>query len=164
MHGFHVNVPSKTFAKLKKRSIMKKKTIKRTLLATGAIFMCLVLVLCVHVYLMTRPKAPDAKTVVLARIDLRQPVTPQQAADITAWMYRQKGVNHAMCSATMDNVVFTYKAIENNADDITAAFKAATGFANAARYIPTEKDLQGSCPVASTSVTYKLCSYFRHLF
>ena len=142
---------------------MKKKSIKKVLLGTTAVFLSLVLILCVHIYIVTRPKGPDAKTVVLARIDLKQPITQEQANAITAWMYRQKGVNHAMCSAAMDNVVFSYRAIENNGNDIASAFIAATGYKNAVRYIPTEKDLQGSCPVASTSLTYKVYSYFRHV-
>ena len=141
---------------------MKKNTIKKILLRTGAVFLLLVLVLCVHIYIVTRPKAADAKTVVMARIDLKQAITQEDAARITNWMYQQKGVTHVVCNYKMDNIVFTYHPLLTNGNDIAASFRSGTDYKNAVRYIPTEKEMQGGCPVASTSLTYKVYSFFRH--
>jgi hypothetical protein len=141
---------------------MKKRSIKKILLGTGITFLVLVAVLAVHIYIVTRPKAPDAKTIVMARIDLKQPITHEDANQITTWLYAQKGIDHVMCSAAMDNVVFTFHPAVVNGNDIASNFAASTKYKTAVRYIPTEKEMQSGCPVAATSYTYKVYRFFRH--
>ncbi len=139
-----------------------KRRLKKIFLVTGGVFLSLVGVLCIHIYMVTRPKAPDAHTLVMARIDLRQPITRQDADDITNWMYQQKGIDHVVCNYKMDNIVFTYHPVETNGNDIAEKLRENTGFKNAVRYIPSERELKSGCPVASTSITYKVYSFFRH--
>jgi len=60
------------------------------------LFLFLVLVLAVHIYWVTRPKAPDANTKIMARIDIKQPITQADADKITTWLYQQKGIDHVL--------------------------------------------------------------------
>ena len=143
---------------------MKKETLKKILLRTGIVFLLLVGVLCVHIYAVTRPKAADANTIAMARIDIRQPITQQEADQITEWMYQQKGIDHVVCTYKMDNIVFTYHPSLANGNEIADNFRERTSFKNAVRYIPSEAEMKSGCPVASTSITYKVYSFFRHTF
>jgi hypothetical protein len=141
---------------------MKKKSILRILLWTGAAMLSLVLILSVHIYLVMRPKAPDASTRIMARIDIHQPLTEEASATITNWLYAQKGVDHVLCNPKTSIVVFTYSPLQANANTIAANFKEQLNYHNSVRYIPTEKELQGSCPVASASPMYRLYSSIKH--
>jgi hypothetical protein len=140
---------------------MKRRS-KKILLVTGSVLLLLFAVLCTHIYIVTRPKAPDAHTLVMARIDLKQPITQQEADQITNWMYQQKGIDHVVCNYKMDNVVFTYHPVEANGNDIAQKLRESTGFKNPVRYVPTDSELKSGCPVASTSITYRVYSFFRH--
>ena len=119
-----------------------KRKVKKTLLVTGGVFLLLVGVLCIHIYIVTRPKAQDAHTLVMARIDLKQPITEREADQITNWLYQQKGVDHVVCNYKMDNVVFTYHPVEANGNDIAEKLRENTGFKNAVRYVPTESEMK----------------------
>ncbi|MDR3681166.1 MAG: hypothetical protein P4L41_14460 [Flavipsychrobacter sp.] len=141
---------------------MKQVTLKKVLKFTGITVLLLALVLCIHIYIVTRPKAPDMNTIVMARIDIKQPITEIEAQQITTWMYQQKGISHVVCNPAMDNIVFTYHAIMTDGYYVTDHFKSAFNYKNATRYIPSEKELQSGCPVAATSITYKVYSFFRH--
>jgi len=103
-------------------------------------------------------------TIVMARIDLKQPITNDDAHKIATWMYQQKGIAHVVCNAQMDNIVFTYHAIMTNGNIIADKFRSEMNYPNAIRYIPSAKELQSGCPVAATSMTYKVYQYFRHTF
>jgi hypothetical protein len=140
---------------------MKSRKLRRILIGTGITFMSLVFVLAIHIYLVTRPKA-DEHTIVMARVDLKQPITTEEAGKITNWFYEQSGVDHVVCNAAMDNVVFTFYPVKANANDIVDRFRTGLGYAKAVRLVPSEKDLQGGCPVASTSYSYKVYSFFKH--
>jgi hypothetical protein len=136
---------------------------KRFLLISSSILLSLVIVLCIHIYVVTRPKAPDNNTIVMARIDIRQPITQADADHITNWMYQQKGVDHVLCTPAMDNIVFTFRPLYGDANVITQDLISSLHYDNARRYIPTEKDLKGGCPVASTSYTYKAIKFLRSI-
>ncbi|MBN8851018.1 MAG: hypothetical protein J0H07_04090 [Sphingobacteriales bacterium] len=142
---------------------MKKRRIIKILLWTGTVTLGLVLALAIHIYIVMRPKAPDANTRVMARIDIHQPLTDTESDRITAWLYRQKGVDHVMCNPGTSIVVFTYSPLQANANKIVASFKTDLNYPKSVRYIPTEKDLQGSCPVASSSAMYKISTSIKHL-
>ena len=143
---------------------MKSKLLKKTLIRSASVVLLLVAVLCVHIYFVTRPQSPTAATLAMARIDINQPITREDADNITTWMYRQQGVDHVLCNAAMDNIVFTFHPALVDASAIAQQFRTALHYEHAVRYIPTDKEMQGGCPVASTSYTYKIYSFFRHTF
>ncbi len=121
------------------------------------------LVLCVHIYIVTRPKAPDTHTIVMARIDIKQDIHEDEAQKITAWLYRQNGVDHVLCNPESDIVVFTFYPIKTSADTIVHQFKSNFNY-DAARYVPSADELKGGCPVAATSMSYKTYSFIKKIF
>ncbi|WP_431215582.1 hypothetical protein ACQ86N_13395 [Puia sp. P3] len=52
----------------------------------------------------------------------------------------------------------------NDANRIVGDFCAQTDCKQARRYLPSEKEMQGGCPVATTSATYKVARFIQHLF
>jgi hypothetical protein len=123
--------------------------VKRIIMKTTLFILIAALaVLAVHIYVVTRPHV-DADTRVMARIDIHQPLTREQADGLTGWLYRQQGVDHVLCNAATSIVVFTYAPLRANADEIAGRFNTALNFPHAVRYVPTEKELRGSCPFRS---------------
>ena len=142
---------------------MTKKVIKRIFLYGFSIFLLLLVVLCVHVYIVTRPKAPDAYTIAMARIDIKQSITSEDASKIGAWLNQQKGIDHVLVNPQTKIVVFTFYPIKTTADQVVHEFKTALHY-KAERFVPTEADLQSGCPVASTSSSFKAYNFLKHLF
>ncbi|MBS1933363.1 MAG: hypothetical protein JST96_05135 [Bacteroidetes bacterium] len=142
---------------------MKWNIIKKILIGTFSVFLLLIVVLAIHIHVVTKPKV-DGQTRVMARIDVHQPIDQKQANEITAWLYKQKGVDHVLCNSKTAIAIFTFSPLKADANDIAVHFKSDLNYPNATRYIPSEKELQGSCPVASTSFTYKAYSYIKHIF
>lgn len=142
---------------------MKTKTVKKILIGSASLFLILVAVLSVHIYLVTRPKAPDASTRVMARVDIKQDISQEEADRIRYWFAHQKGIDNVMCNTANHNIVFTYFPIKNNASQIVQDFKANFNI-KAQQYIPTEQEMMAGCPVASNSKTYKFFTYIKNLF
>jgi len=142
---------------------MKKGLLKKILLTTGSVFLLLVGVLCIHIYMVTRPKAPDAHTRVMARIDFKQDISKEDANKITTWMYQQKGVDHVVYNPVSKILVFTFAPVNTTADQIVNNMRSSLNY-NAVRFVPSEKDLKSGCPVATASFTYKAYSLFKHIF
>ena len=144
---------------------MKKRTIKRIALWGTSLFLLLVLVLAVHIYIMTRPKAPDADTRIMARIDIKQPITQEDANRITTWLYREKGVDRVLCNPANGIVVFTFAPIISNGNRIVADLQAALPY-KAERFLPSEEEMEraGGCPVAGNSLGYRVALFFKHHF
>jgi len=142
---------------------MKKRIWKRIALGTLSIFGLLVIVLCVHIYVVTRPKPMDAHTRAMARIDIRQPITQADADKITAWLYQQKGIDRVLVNPQSDIAVFTFFPVQTTANRIVGDFKASLPY-KAERFIPSADAMKNGCPVASTSATYKVYSFFKHIF
>ena len=137
---------------------------KRIALGILAVFALLVVVLAVHIYIMTRPKAPGPNTRAMARIDIKQPITPEDADKINSWLYRQKGVDHVLVNPKTDIVVFTFFPIKTNADLIVGNFKSNFSY-KADRFVPTEAQMSAGCPAMSiSSITYKVYDFFKHHF
>jgi hypothetical protein len=135
---------------------MKTKTIKKVLLYTFSMVLLLIIVLFVHIYMVYRPKAPDAYTKVMARIDIKQPITKDDANKIAAWMYHQKGIDHVLVNPESDIVVFTFFPIKVNGNQIVDNFKS-TFHLKAERFMPTEQQLSSGCPAGGTSsYAYKI--------
>jgi hypothetical protein len=142
---------------------MKKISLKKILLGTLSIFLLLVLVLSVHIYMVTRPKAPDEHTRIMARIDIKQDIGQDDATKITTWLYQQKGIDHVLVNPQADIVIFTFFPVKTSADRIVRDFKSNFSY-KAERYVPSVADLQSGCPVASTSKTYKIYNFFKNIF
>jgi len=125
---------------------MQKRTWKRIALAALGVFVLGVGVLAIHIYVVTRPRV-DADTRVMVRIDLRQDIGQADADRITAWLYQQKGVDHVLVDPRSDMAVFTFAPVSNDANRIVGDFSAQTSYRRALRYMPSKKEMQGSCPV-----------------
>jgi hypothetical protein len=95
--------------------------------------------------MVTRNKAPDANTRIMARIDIKQPITDEDAGKITAWLYNQKGVDHVLVNPQSDIAIFTFAPIKNSADRIVSDFKASLPY-KAERYLPAKAEMKGGCP------------------
>lgn len=139
--------------------------LKRVALTVLAVFALLVFVLGVHIYIMTRPKAPDATTRGMARIDIKQPITSQDAGKITGWLYAQKGVDRVMVNPGRDIVVFTFSPVKTSADLVVSNFHADLNY-KADRMVPTKAQLSAAgCPaMSSNSIAYKLYNFFKQHF
>jgi len=141
---------------------MSSKKIKKFILITISALLFLVSVLAIHIYWINRPKAADANTIAMARIDIKQPIDQEDAAIISNWLYQQKAVDHVLVNPKTSIVVFTFYPLASNADKIISHFKSALPY-KAERFMPTEKQMQSGCPVARTSMTYKIYTYFKNL-
>jgi len=133
---------------------MKRKTIKKILLYAFSIFTFLVLALGVHIYMVYRPKV-TADTRVMARIDIKQPISQNDANKISAWMVHEKGVDHVLVNPQTSIIVFTFYPIKNSGNQIVRDFKANFNY-KADRFMPSAENLKHSCPVAASSYTYKI--------
>ncbi len=142
---------------------MQKPVLKKALLWTAGSLFLLLLILSVHIYMVTRTKPPDAHTLVMARIDIHQEVTPAQSVAITTWMYQQKGMDHVVCNPASRNIVFTFFPVQTSGNEIVSRLKS-TFHLQADRYMPTEAEMRSGCPVASNSPAYKMTSFIKHLF
>ena len=141
---------------------MKKKLIKKVLVWSTSIIALLVVVLVIHIYIVTQPKAPGANTIEMARIDIKQPLTQDDANKIAVWLYQQKGIGHVLVNPQTDIAVFTFYPTKNSANQIVSDFKANFNY-KADRFMPTEAELDASCPAGSSS-TFKVFKFFKHLF
>jgi len=143
---------------------MKKGLLKKIILTTAGTFVLLFAILCVHIYFVMRPKAPDAHTIVMARVDLHQPINEADAGKITEWLYQQNGISHVLCNAKTDIVIFTFLPVKTTGDEIVKNLKANFNFDKAIRYVPSEEELKSGCPVASNSFTMKAYKLMTQIF
>lgn len=141
---------------------MKTTTVKRTLIGCTALFILLSMVLFVHIYMVTRPKVADEHTKAMARIDIRNKISTADADKMAAWLNKQNGVDHVMCNAANQLVVFTFFPSKINADQVTENFKTQFQL-NAVRYKPTEKELLKGCPI-SNKTSNKVYQFFKETF
>ena len=120
---------------------------------------------CIHVYLVTKYKhaAPDADNVALARIDVREAISADDADKIGKWLYARGGVEHVQCNPASHMIVFSFRPAQASADEITVGLASAFKI-TAKRYMPSAAELKGGCPVAATSVTYKAYNFIKHIF
>jgi len=135
----------------------------RIVLTISAVFVLLTLLLAVHIYVVTRPHA-DARARAMARIDLHQPISKTDADSITAWLYRQKGVDRVLVNPKSAIAVFTFAPVVVNANQIVRAFKANLPYGRAERYLPAGAQLKRGCPMTATPVTNKIYTFLKQLF
>ena len=141
---------------------MSGKTVKKIAKSTLLTTLLLVVVLGIHIYIVTKPKA-DAKTVAMARIDIKQPIDESQAGSIENWVAKQSGVDHVVLNRQTDILVFTFYPVKASADKIAANLRTTFGI-NAERFVPTEDQLKSSCPAMGSGFTAKLYYFFTHIF
>ena len=140
-----------------------KKKIWKTVIISFSVAVILFVVLCIHIYVMMKPKPADASTIAMARIDLHQNINKQDGDKIAAWLYNQKGVQHVLCNPQTKKVVFSFYPAQVSADNLTAALSSSLHY-NAVRYKPSEKDLIKSCPAMSSSFSYSIYNFIKNTF
>ena len=141
---------------------MQKRTWKKIALGVLSVFTLLVIVLCVHIYIVThQPMDPNLRA--MARIDLKQSITKDDAGRITAWLYQQKGVDHVLVNPQSNIAVFTFFPAKTTANRVVSDFKASLPY-KAERYLPNEAAMSGSCPVMGASTSYKIFSWLKNIF
>jgi hypothetical protein len=119
---------------------------KMALTIVLSLFVLATAALAVHVYLETRHRMGGAG-LVMARIDLHQPIGRTDADSISAWLYRQKGVSHVVVNSQRAIALFTFMPAKNNANGIVRAFKASLPYGKAERYQPSAEMMKSGCPV-----------------
>jgi len=142
---------------------MQKRTWRRTVMAVLCIAGLFVIILAIHIYIVTRPALIDANTRAMARIDIRQPITQVDADKIATWLYQQKGVDHVLVNPQSNIAVFTFFPVRTTANEVVGNFKAHMPY-KAERFVPSPEALKSGCPVASSSTTYKVYNWLKHIF
>lgn len=142
---------------------MKRKLITKVLAYSGALLLLLTGVLAVHIYLVTRSKAPDASTRIMARVDIRKDINAAEAAQVTAWLYQQPGVDRVLCNEASDIVVFTYFPLQTNADQLAGNLGKELQLP-VERVKPSAAEMKSGCPVPNGSRGYQLMAYLKQVF
>ena len=142
---------------------MNRKKLKRLLKWAGLVFLGLILLLGVHIYLALRTKAPDSSTRIMARIDIREPITENDVPIITRWMYQQVGVDHVLVNPLSRIVVFTFSPMHTNADRIATAFQSALPYTSS-RFKPSTEILRQGCPAMASSISDRIRRLFKQIF
>ncbi|MDE3184325.1 MAG: hypothetical protein KGM16_12980 [Bacteroidota bacterium] len=134
-----------------------KKLFKRIMMVFGF----LTIVLAIHIYWVTRPKAPDPHTIVMARIDIKNSLNQDDANKIKTWLYQQKGVNHVMVNPKTQIALFTFYPAKASGDHIVYNFQTSFNY-DAKRYVPTKEEIANGCPALPPSITQKISSFIKH--
>jgi copper chaperone CopZ len=134
-----------------------KKLFKRIMMMFGF----LTIVLAIHIYWVTRPKAPDPHTIVMARIDIKNSLNQEDANKIKTWLYQQKGVDHVVVNPKTQIALFTFYPAKASGDQIVNDFQTSFNY-DAKRYVPTKEELANGCPALPPSVTQKISSFIKH--
>ncbi len=134
-----------------------KKLFKRIM----TVFGILTLVLAVHIYWVTRPKAPDPHTIVMARIDIKNSLNQDDANKIKTWLYQQKGVDHVVVNPKTQIAIFTFYPAKASGDEIVNKFQTSFNY-DAKRYVPTKEEIANGCPALPPGVTQKISAFIKH--
>ena len=68
-----------------------------------------------------------------------------------------------LCNPASGIAVFTFHPVVNNANNIVAQLGSQLNY-KVKRYIPSKEEMQSGCPVAATSVTYKITHFIQNIF
>ena len=136
-----------------------KKLFKRILIVFGI----LTVVLAIHIYWVTRPQPISPNKIVMARIDIKNPLNQKDADKIQTWLYQQKGVNHVLVNPKSQIAIFTFYPAKVSGDQIVHNFQTSFNY-DAKRFVPTQQELDNSCPALPTSVTQEISSFVKHTF
>ena len=136
----------------------KSKKLFRTIMM---VFGFLTIVLAIHIYWVTRPKAPDPHTIVMARIDIKNPLNQADVAKIKTWLYQQKGVDHVVVNPKTQIAIFTFYPAKTSGDQIVNKFQTSFNY-DAKRYVPTKEEIANGCPALPPTVTEKISAFIKH--
>lgn len=125
---------------------MKRRTIVLTLKIAGSIVALLAIVLCVHIYQVTRPPVANESTLSMARIDFKQDLDKEDSVKITTWLYKQQGVEHVYCNTETKTAVFSFYPVKTNATELTKSLAMNLDY-RAERFMPSAAAMKGGCPV-----------------
>jgi hypothetical protein len=100
----------------------------------------------------------------MARIDLHQKIGRTEADGITAWLSRQKGVDHVLVNPGTAIAVFTYSPMTANPGMIIKAFRDSLPYSKAERYLPASAEVRRGCPMTAMPVTNGIYQFLKHLF
>lgn len=118
--------------------------------------------LAIHIYVVTRHSASGSSRG-MARIDLHQRISQEDADRITAWLSRQKGVDHVLVSTRSAIAVFTYLPQAADAGRIVSVFLDSMPYPGARRYLPSATALRRSCPMTATPVTNRIYEFLKRV-
>ncbi|HEV2355650.1 MAG TPA: hypothetical protein VGR89_15490 [Puia sp.] len=135
----------------------------RWLIVTSGLLAAGVVALAGHVYMVTHAQV-DSRSRGMVRIDLHQPIGQADADRITAWLHRQKGVDHVLVSTRSAITVFTYSPLVANAGRIASAFRDSLPYSRAVRYLPSETEIKRSCPLRATPLTNAVYEFLKRVF
>lgn len=138
-----------------------KNRIKKVLLYGTGTVLFLFLALAAHIYFVYRP-SPDVYSKVMARIDIKQPITQKDANDISSWLTHQNGIDHVLVNPHTDIVIFTFFPVKTTGDKVVSDFKSHFPF-KAERFMPDAESLSHSCPMAASSYTYKIYKFISNI-
>ena len=141
---------------------MKKSPLKKIILYSLSTVLALIVILCVHIYMVYRPTAPTINSRTMARIDIKQPITTNDANNIKAFLAHEKGVDHYLVNPDTKIIIFTFMPIKTTGNQVVDDFKARFNF-KAERFLPTATQLASSCPVAGSSYTYKIYKFIANI-
>ena len=136
-----------------------KKLFKRILIVFGM----LTVVLAVHIYWVTRPHPISPNKIVMARIDIKNSLNQDDADKIKTWLYQQKGVSHVLVNPQSQIAVFSFYPAKASGDQIVHNFQTSFNY-DAKRFVPTQQELDNSCPALPSSITQKISSFVKHTF
>lgn len=139
------------------------KKIRKITLISLSVTALLFIVLCVHIYVVMKPKPATASTLAMARIDFKQDINQADANKISSWLYHQYGVQRVLCNEQTNIAVFTFYPAKVSADKITSNLSSQLNY-KAVRFIPSKKDMMSGCPVASNSFAFKVYDVMNKIF
>jgi hypothetical protein len=125
-----------------------------------SVLVVLVMILGIHIYMVTKPKA-DAKTVAMARIDIKQHIEEDDASAIEKWLSEQEGVQRVVLNRETNMIVFTFYPVKVSADQLAENLKYIFGI-DATRYKPSAEQMASGCPAMSGTFTGKVFSFLKH--
>jgi len=141
---------------------MKASFLKKLLLRGSLVLLVLITALGIHIYIVTKPGI-DAKTIAMARIDIKQPINEYDAGAIETWLSKQTGVDHVMLNRQSEIIVFTFYPVKASADKIAAQLQSTFNI-KAERFMPDASKMKNGCPAMAGSFTTKLSLFFTHIF
>ena len=103
---------------------MKKVHPNKLLWTIVGVVLSLVLVIGIHIYWIIQSKQPDQHTIVMARVNVKQPIDKEASQNITAWLYAQKGINHVLVNPSSRIILFTYYPLQANANELVGNMKS----------------------------------------
>lgn len=150
---------------MKTKATSRKKTLLKTVLIGLSVLFFLFAVLCVHIYIMMKPKPASPTTVALARIDFKQTINNDDANKISSWLYNQKGVQHVLCNPQSRIAVFSFYPAKVNATAIASNLSSSLHY-SAVRYVPSKEEMMKGCPAGAgaSSFSAKVYNVMKNVF